>query len=124
MLYWSCFFGRLNRHILFLCEVIFYAFTVLPPGGTQTGPAPQTPQRSGLPRAMTALYTGLLLVWISSFSWQRLRRTLRLYPDSLLADFHCAGRRLRALLHGDPPGERSEYLTLFDGFSFAGRLIA
>ena len=27
------------------------------------------------------------------------------------------------MLHGHPPGRRAEYLTLFDGFSFVGKVI-
>ena len=77
------------------------------------------------PRAMTALYTGLLLVLdliillgsgygvLSVF----IRILCWLISIVLGAGFVLYCMAIRR-------GERSEYLTLFDGFSFAGRLIA
>ena len=77
------------------------------------------------PRAMTALYTGLLLVLdlviLLGSGYGVLSMFIRilcwLISMVLGAGFvlYCMAIR---------QGERSEYLTLFDGFSFAGRLIA
>ena len=77
------------------------------------------------PRAMTALYTGLLLVLdlviLLGSGYGVLSMFIRilcwLISMVLGAGFVLYCMAIRR-------GERSEYLTLFDGFSFAGRLIA
>ena len=76
------------------------------------------------PRTMTALYTGLLLVMnlVCAFTGEGILSTFISILTSLLsvllgAGFAMYGMAIRR-------GERAEYLTLFDGFSFVGKLIA
>ena len=76
------------------------------------------------PKAMTALYTGLLLVlnMVSAFTGEGILSTFVSILTSLLSVLLGAGFAMYCM--AIRRGERAEYLTLFDGFSFVGRLIA
>ena len=76
------------------------------------------------PRAMTALYTGLLLVLnlVCAFTGEGILSTFVSILTSLLSVLLGAGFAMYCM--AIRRGERAEYLTLFDGFSFAGKLIA
>ena len=76
------------------------------------------------PRAMTALYCGLLLVlnMVSAFSGgSGVLSTFVTILTSLLGVILGAGFAMYCM--AIRRGERAEYLTLFDGFSFVGKLI-
>ena len=76
------------------------------------------------PMAMTALYTGLLLVLnlVSAFTGAGIISTFVSILTSLLAILLGAGFAMYCM--AIRRGERAEYLTLFGGFSFVGKLIA
>ena len=76
------------------------------------------------PRAMTALYAGLLLVlnMVSSFTGEGILSTFVSILTSLLSILLGAGFAMYCM--AIRRSERAEYLTLFDGFSFVGKLIA
>ena len=76
------------------------------------------------PKAMTALYTGLLLVLnlVSAFTGEGIISTFVSILTSLLSVLLGAGFAMYCM--AIRRGERAEYLTLFDGFSFVGKLIA
>lgn len=76
------------------------------------------------PKAMTALYTGLLLVlnMVSAFTGEGILSTFVSILTSLLSVLLGAGFAMYCM--AIRRGERAEYLTLFDGFSFVGKLIA
>ena len=76
------------------------------------------------PRAMTALYTGLLLVLnlVCAFTGEGILSTFVSILTSLLSVLLGAGFAMYCM--AIRRGERAEYLTLFDGFSFVGKLIA
>jgi len=82
----------------------------------------QTAQVS--PKAMTALYLalGLVLDLISSFGGSGFLGIFITILTALLWSVLSAGFILYCM--AIRRGERAEYLTLFDGFSFVGRLIA
>lgn len=65
----AAFFGRLNRHILFLARLFFMHSQFYRLAELKRDLRRRLRSAQVSPRAMTALYTGLLLVWISSFSW-------------------------------------------------------
>ena len=76
------------------------------------------------PRAMTALYAGLLLVLnlVCAFTGEGILSTFVSILTSLLSVLLGAGFAMYCM--AIRRGERAEYLTLFDGFSFVGKLIA
>lgn len=76
------------------------------------------------PKGMTALYMGLLLAlgMISSISGEGFLGVFISILTSLLTSVLAAGFVLYCM--AVRRGERAEYLTLFDGFSFVGKLIA
>lgn len=76
------------------------------------------------PKAMTALYAGLLLVlnMVSTFTGEGILSTFVSILTSLLSVLLGAGFAMYCM--AIRRGERAEYLTLFDGFSFVGKLIA
>ncbi|MBP3508512.1 DUF975 family protein [Oscillibacter sp.] len=76
------------------------------------------------PKAMTALYAGLLLVlnMVSAFTGEGILSTFVSILTSLLSVLLGAGFAMYCM--AIRRGERAEYLTLFDGFSFVGKLIA
>ena len=76
------------------------------------------------PRTMTALYTGLLLVMnlVCAFTGEGILSTFVSILTSLLSVLLGAGFAMYCM--AIRRGERAEYLTLFDGFSFVGKLIA
>lgn len=76
------------------------------------------------PKGMTALYMGLLLGLglISSFSGSGFLGVFVSILTTLLTAVLAAGFVLYCM--AIRRGERAEYLTLFDGFSFVGKLIA
>ncbi len=77
------------------------------------------------PKAMTALYGGLLLVlnMVSAFAGNTgVLSTFTTILTSLLSVLLGAGFAMYCM--AIRRGERAEYLTLFDGFSFVGKLIA
>ena len=77
------------------------------------------------PRTMTALYTGLLLVlnMVSTLAGgSGIFSTFATILTSLLSVLLGAGFAMYCMALRR--GERAEYLTLFDGFSFVGKLIA
>ena len=76
------------------------------------------------PRAMTALYTGLLLVMnlVCAFTGEGILSTFISILTSLLSVLLGAGFAMYCM--AIRRGEWAEYLTLFDGFSFVGKLIA
>lgn len=77
------------------------------------------------PKAMTALYGALLLVlnMVSAFAGDTgILSTFVTILTNLLAIVLGAGFALYCM--AIRRGERAEYLTLFDGFSFVGKLIA
>lgn len=77
------------------------------------------------PRAMAALYTGLLLVlnMVSTLAGDSgIFSTFATILTSLLSVLLGAGFAMYCM--AIRRGERTEYLTLFDGFSFVGKLIA
>lgn len=76
------------------------------------------------PKAMTALYVGLLLVlnMVSAFTGEGILSTFVSILTSLLSVLLGAGFAMYCM--AIRRGERAEYLTLFDGFSFVGKLIA
>lgn len=76
------------------------------------------------PKGMTALYMGLLLGMglISSFSGSGFLGIFVSILTTLLTAVLAAGFVLYCM--AVRRGERAEYLTLFDGFSFVGKLIA
>lgn len=82
----------------------------------------QTAQVS--PKGMTALYMGLLLALglISSFSGSGFLGLFISILTALMATVLAAGFTLYCM--AVRRGERAEYLTIFDGFSFVGKLIA
>ena len=82
----------------------------------------QTAQVS--PKGMTALYMGLLILLglISSLTGSGFFSIFISILTSLLATVLSAGFVLYCM--AIRRGERAEYLTLFDGFSFVGKLIA
>jgi len=82
----------------------------------------QTAQVS--PKAMTALYLALALVLdlISSFAGGGFLGIFITILTALLGSVLSAGFILYCM--AIRRGERAEYLTLFDGFSFVGKLIA
>ena len=73
---------------------------------------------------MTALYTGLLLVMnlVCAFTGEGILSTFISILTSLLSVLLGAGFAMYCM--AIRRGERAEYLTLFDGFSFVGKLIA
>ena len=76
------------------------------------------------PRAMTALYAGLLLILnlVCAFTGEGILSTFVSILTSLLSVLLGAGFAMYCM--AIRRGERAEYLTLFDGFSFVGKLIA
>ena len=76
------------------------------------------------PKAMTALYAGLLLVLnlVCAFTGEGILSTFVSILTSLLSVLLGAGFAMYCM--AIRRGERAEYLTLFDGFSFVGKLIA
>ena len=76
------------------------------------------------PRTMTALYTGLLLVMnlVCAFTGEGILSTFVSILTSLLSVLLGAGFAMYCM--AIRRGERAEYLTLFDGFSFVGKLIS
>ena len=76
------------------------------------------------PRAMTALYAGLLLVLnlVCTFTGEGILSTFVSILTTLLSVLLGAGFAMYCM--AIRRGERAEYLTLFDGFSFVGKLIA
>lgn len=76
------------------------------------------------PRAMTALYAGLLLALnlVCAFTGEGILSTFVSILTSLLSVLLGAGFAMYCM--AIRRGERAEYLTLFDGFSFVGKLIA
>ena len=76
------------------------------------------------PRAMTALYAGLLLVLnlVCAFLDEGILSTFVSILTSLLSVLLGAGFAMYCM--AIRRGERAEYPTLFDSFSFAGKLIA
>ena len=76
------------------------------------------------PRAMTVLYAGLLLVLnlVRAFTGEGILSTFVSILTSLLSVLLGAGFAMYCM--AIRRGERAEYLTLFDGFSFVGKLIA
>ena len=76
------------------------------------------------PGAMTALYAGLLLVLnlVCAFTGEGILSTFVSILTSLLSVLLGAGFAMYCM--AIRRGERAEYLTLFDGFSFVGKLIA
>ena len=75
------------------------------------------------PKGMTALYLGLLLILdlISSFGGSGFFGVFISILVTLLTSVLAAGFVLYCM--AVRRGERAEYLTLFDGFSFVGKLI-
>ena len=75
-------------------------------------------------RAMTALYAGLLLILnlVCAFTGEGILSTFVSILTSLLSVLLGAGFAMYCM--AIRRGERAEYLTLFDGFSFVGKLIA
>ena len=76
------------------------------------------------PRAMTALYAGLLLILnlVCAFTGEGILSTFVSILTTLLSVLLGAGFAMYCM--AIRRGERAEYLTLFDGFSFVGKLIA
>ena len=76
------------------------------------------------PRAMTALYAGLLLILnlVCAFTGEGILSTFVSILTSLLSVLLGAGFAMYCM--AIRRGERAEYLTLLDGFSFVGKLIA
>ena len=76
------------------------------------------------PRAMTALYAGLLLILnlVCAFTGEGILSTFVSILTSLLSVLLGAGFAMYCM--AIRRGDRAEYLTLFDGFSFVGKLIA
>ena len=76
------------------------------------------------PGAMTALYAGLLLILnlVCAFTGEGILSTFVSILTSLLSVLLGAGFAMYCM--AIRRGERAEYLTLFDGFSFVGKLIA
>ena len=76
------------------------------------------------PKLFTALYLALVLALnlVDSFTGNRALATFASILVSLLAVVLEAGFVLYCMAVRQ--GERAEYLTLFDGFSFAGKIIA
>lgn len=77
------------------------------------------------PKRMVALYFGVVLVLnlvVSLVNVEGILSTFVSILASLLDMVLCAGFALYCM--AVRRGERAEYLTLFDGFSFAGKLIA
>ena len=75
-------------------------------------------------RAMTALYAGLLLILnlVCAFTGDGILSTFVSILTSLLSVLLGAGFAMYCM--AIRRGDRAEYLTLFDGFSFVGKLIA
>lgn len=76
------------------------------------------------PKSFTALYFALLLVLnlVDGFTGEGVISVFVMVLSSLLAIVLKAGFQLYCM--AVRRGERAEYLTVFDGFSFAGKLIA
>ena len=76
------------------------------------------------PRAMKALYAGLLLILnlVCAFTGEGIPSTFVSILTTLLSVLLGAGFAMYCM--AIRRGERAEYLTLFDGFSFVGKLIA